>query len=109
MRRRVSRQPDEIGAPRHHFSRPAAFAIGGRTGDSASKRRLVDDLDMSHPGTDDALLTAAERARQAEEQLVATPPEDPAIVPNARNVYQRAEEVNELAGDAAEEATDPTV
>jgi len=58
--------------------------------------------------TDDALVTATERARRAEERLVGTPPEDPAIVPKAKNVYQRAEEVNELAGDPAEEATHHT-
>ena len=52
---------------------------------------------------DDALLTAAERARQAEERLLETPIEDPAIVPKAHKVYQRAEEVDELAKDAAEE------
>lgn len=50
---------------------------------------------------DDALLTAAERARQAEDRLIETPVEDPAIVPKAHKVYQRAEEVDALAGDAA--------
>ncbi|MFL5708271.1 MAG: hypothetical protein ACJ77Y_04670 [Chloroflexota bacterium] len=53
---------------------------------------------------DDALLTAAERARLEEERLIATPPDDPTIVPKSRTVYQRAEEVDELARDAAEEA-----
>ena len=63
---------------------------------------------MSNRDTDDALVTAAERARQAEERLIGTLPEDPALVPKAKTVHQRAEEVNELAGDAAEEATHPT-
>lgn len=54
---------------------------------------------MSNP--DDALLTAADRAREAEERLIETPIEDPAIVPKAHRVYQRAEEVGELAKDAA--------
>ena len=62
---------------------------------------------MTDRDTDDALVTAAERARQAEERLIGTPPEDPALVPKAKTVYQRAEEVNELAADAAEEATPP--
>jgi hypothetical protein len=56
---------------------------------------------------DDALLTAAERARKAEEQLVETPAEDPAILPKAEKVYQRAEEVDELAKDAAHESETP--
>ena len=56
---------------------------------------------------DDALVTAAERTRQAEEQLVATPIEDPAIVSKAYKVYQRAEDVDELAKDAADEAETP--
>lgn len=50
---------------------------------------------------DDALLTAAERTREAEERFVKTPTEDPAIVQKAKKVYQRAEEVDELAKDAA--------
>ena len=50
---------------------------------------------------DDALLTAAERARQAEERFIETPVEDPGIVPKAHKVYQRAEEVDALAEDAA--------
>ena len=57
---------------------------------------------MDNP--DDALLTAAERAREAEERLLETPSEDPAIVPKAERVYQRAEEVDDLAQDAAREA-----
>jgi hypothetical protein len=63
---------------------------------------------MSDRDTDDALVSATDRARQAEEQFVGTPPEDPAIVPKAKTVYQRAEEINELAADAAEEATHST-
>ena len=54
---------------------------------------------------DDPLLTAAERTREAEERFVETTPEDPAIVPKAHKVYQRAEEVSELAKDAAEPQT----
>lgn len=50
---------------------------------------------------DDTLLTAAERARQAEDRLIETPVEDPAIVPKAHRIYQRAEEVDALAEDAA--------
>jgi hypothetical protein len=63
-------------------------------------------MGMDDPNTDDALLTAADRARQAEERFIETPPEDPAIVPKARKVYQRAEEVDELAKDAAEGTED---
>jgi hypothetical protein len=62
---------------------------------------------MNDPDTDDALLTAAERARQAEKRFVETTPEDPAIVPKAERVYQRAEEIDDLAHDAADEATPP--
>lgn len=58
---------------------------------------------MNNPDADDALLTATERAREAEERLIETPPEDPAIVPTAQQVYQRAEEVDELARDAGGE------
>ena len=54
---------------------------------------------MDNP--DDALLAAAQRAREAGERLVETPVEDPAIVPKAHKVYQRAEEVDDLAKDAA--------
>ena len=53
---------------------------------------------------DDALLTAAERARQEEERLRETPIDDPQVVPNAQKVYQRAEEVDELAKDAVAES-----
>ena len=56
---------------------------------------------MDNP--DDALLTATDRAREAQEDLRETPPGDPEIVPNANRVYQRAEEVDELAKDAATE------
>ena len=59
---------------------------------------------MDNP--DDALLTAAERAREAQELLLDTPPADPAIVPKADDVYQRAQEVDELARDAAADATE---
>lgn len=52
---------------------------------------------------DDALLAAMERAREAQGELLDTPPEDPAIVPNAHKVAQRAEEVDELAQDAADQ------
>jgi hypothetical protein len=61
------------------------------------------DPAMADPDVDDALLTAAERAREAQEHLAQTPPEDPAIVPKAHKVYQRAEEVDELAEDAADD------
>jgi hypothetical protein len=53
---------------------------------------------MDNP--DDALLTAADRAREAQARLRETPIEDPAIVPKADKVEQRAEEVSELAKDA---------
>jgi hypothetical protein len=53
---------------------------------------------------DDALLAAAERAREAEARLLETAPADPAIVAKADRVYQRAEEVDDLAKDAAEES-----
>ena len=54
--------------------------------------------------TDDALVTATQRARQAEQRLVETPVEDPDIVPQAHKAYQRAEDVNALAQDATGEA-----
>jgi hypothetical protein len=53
---------------------------------------------------DEALLTAAERTREAEKRLLETPLEDPAVVPKAHKVYQRAEEVDALAEGAATEA-----
>jgi hypothetical protein len=56
---------------------------------------------MTDPKSDDALLAAAERAREAQARLAQTPPEDPAIVPEAHKVYLRAQEVDELAKDAA--------
>jgi hypothetical protein len=68
-------------------------------GDIAAQPRRPDAEAMTE--NDDALLTAAERARQAEERLVETRIEDPAIVPKAHKVYQRAEEVDALAEDAA--------
>ena len=60
---------------------------------------------MDNP--DDALLAAAERARLVEERLRATPVEDPVILPKAHKVYQRAEEVEELAKDAADDGGEP--
>ena len=74
--------------------------IAGRNGDSPTIS-LTNDPDT----TDDALLTAAERARQAEKRFVEATPEDPAIVSNAEGVYQRAEEIDDLAHDAAESDT----
>ena len=56
---------------------------------------------MDNP--EDALLTAIGRAREAEENLRETPVDDPTVVPTARKVYQRAEEVGELAKHAADE------
>ena len=53
---------------------------------------------------DEALLTATERAREAQEDFRETKPHDPAIVPNAHKVVQRAEEVDELAKDASDTA-----
>ena len=61
-----------------------------------------DDRTIDNP--DDALVSATERAREAQEDFRETKPEDPAIVPNAHKVVQRAEEVDELAKDAAGEA-----
>jgi hypothetical protein len=56
---------------------------------------------MDDPNTDDALLAAADRAREAEEGLLETPLADPAIVSKAHKVNQRAEEIDELAKAAA--------
>lgn len=53
---------------------------------------------------DDALMTATNRARQAEEQLIGTPIESPEIVTEAHKVERRAEDVEALARDAAEAA-----
>ena len=60
---------------------------------------------MNDRDTDDALRTATERARQAEKKFVETPPEDPTLVPKAERVYQRAEEIDDLAHDATDETT----
>jgi hypothetical protein len=65
---------------------------------SQSARR--DDADMDNH--DDALLAATDRAREAEQDLRETPAGDQKIVPNAKRAYQRAEEVDELAKEAAE-------
>jgi hypothetical protein len=57
---------------------------------------------MDNP--DDAVLTAADRAREAQERLVETPTDSPEIVPKAHAVEHRAEEIEALAEEAAEEA-----
>ena len=61
---------------------------------------------MEDPDTDDALLTATEKARAAAERLRKTQVESPAIVPEARTVDRRVEDVHVLAGDAAAAAED---
>jgi hypothetical protein len=87
--------------------RTVAVARIHSCGESRPQRGLKHDPGMNDSDPDDALLTAAERARQAEERFVETPPQDPTLVPKAEKVYQRAEEVDDLAHDAADEAAPP--
>ena len=76
----------------------------GTPGEIATPTQSPESHDPQMDNPDDALLTAADRARQAEEGFRDTPPEDPAIVPKAHKVYQRAEDVGELARDARSDA-----
>ena len=59
---------------------------------------------MDDPNVDDALLTATDRAREAAEQFQEMPIESPELVPEARKVEHRIEDVSVLAEDAAEQA-----
>lgn len=55
--------------------------------------------------TDNAIEVAALHARQAEDRLVRQPMGSPEQVREAHTVHHRAEDLDELAGDAAAEAT----
>jgi hypothetical protein len=57
---------------------------------------------MDDPGLDHALETATKRTKEAEERLLETPPDSPAIVRQADTVQWRAEDLHELAEDAAQ-------
>ena len=56
------------------------------------------------PNLDHAIETAAERAREAEERLLQTPPDAPEAVTQAREVDRRAEDLDELASEAVDRA-----
>ena len=57
---------------------------------------------MTNPEIDEALMTATEKVKLAEERLRQTPVESPDIVPKAYTVERRAEDVHALAEDAAQ-------
>jgi hypothetical protein len=56
------------------------------------------------PNLDHAIETAAERAREAEERLTQTPVESPDVVDEAHAVEHRAEDLEILAEEAADDA-----
>jgi hypothetical protein len=56
------------------------------------------------PNLDQAIETAVERTREAEERLIEKPIESPDIVIEAHTVERRAEDLTELASDAARDA-----
>ena len=59
---------------------------------------------MDDPNRDDALLTAAERAREAQQRLDEMPIESPELVDGAHEVKHRSEDLGELAQDAVRRA-----
>ena len=63
------------------------------------------------PSLDDAIETAAERTRDAEERLRLKPLDFPELVDDARTVDRRTEDLHELALDAkdAAEGGDPPI
>jgi|KBSSwiStaDraftv2_1062776.scaffolds.fasta_scaffold2778988_1 hypothetical protein len=54
--------------------------------------------------TDDAIDTATQRTRQAQERLMRKPIESPEIVDHANVVQRRTEDLNQLAAQAVDEA-----
>jgi hypothetical protein len=57
-----------------------------------------------HPDIDRAIDTAAKRTIDAEHQLETEPLDSPDLVPRADVVERRAEDLHELARDAADQA-----
>jgi hypothetical protein len=53
---------------------------------------------------DNAIETAANHVREAEDRLVETPVDSPEIVAEARTVHHRTKDLSELAVDATSEA-----
>ena len=61
---------------------------------------------MNEMDVDAAIETAAERTRQAQERLVEKDGASPEVILDAVIVEIRAEDLHELAADAADEAAD---
>jgi len=55
------------------------------------------------PDVDAAIETAAKRTRQAQERLIAKERRTVKVVPEAKVVERRAEDLSDLASDAADE------
>jgi len=56
------------------------------------------------PDVDRAIETAAERTRQAQQRLIAKERRTVKVVPEAKVVERRAEDLRDLASEAADEA-----
>ena len=55
---------------------------------------------------DDAIQTAADHARDAQHRVIAEPIDSPELVPKAERVEHFADDIHELASDAAD-GTEP--
>jgi len=58
-------------------------------------------MDEDPKDIDNAIDTATRRVGQAEHEFVEEPPESPDLVPKARRVEHRAQDLHALASDAA--------
>jgi hypothetical protein len=75
--------------------------------DRQRKCTATDDMCMDkRTEIDAALEIATERTKDAEERLIDEPIESPAIVPKARKVEHRAEDLHLLAQEAADPASE---
>ena len=63
--------------------------------------RGMDHVDPAAPDIDKAIDTATRRVGEAQEEFVTEPPESPDLVPKAELVEHFAEDLHELAGEAA--------
>ena len=63
-------------------------------------------MDQHPEDIDDAIDKATRRVGEAEHEFTSEPPESPELVPKARRVERRAEDLHALAADAADDLDD---
>ena len=76
---------------------------GIRRGSGYKTARCPTNACLVDPDVDAAIETAANRTRQAQERLIAKERRTIAVVPEAKVVERRAEDLRDLASDAADE------